>query len=878
MTLRKFFTRGGLLMALLLWLAGSVLAQGGAARVRFVHVIPGAAALDVYINGALALKGIDYGAPTTYFSIPAGTHTVSITPSGLKTVLAEQALTLNAGSITTFIASDPNTLQFIPFEEKLGDAGLGKGRLEIINASAGLAAVDLQTAEDIEIGAGVTPAETTLIPGLAYNAAADYDLEAKTYPFQLAANGSVILGDLNVPVTSGTAHLLIVYGAADAPQTLLLTTSASIPSGAGLVRFINGIVGAPAVDVVVNDTLIAPALSTERATEHIGLPSGEHPLVLRVAGSDDVLFEGQIEVTAGAVQTIVILQGDTEIELQALDDAIGGVTAGSAGVTVINTIPGTNNIAVSIGGEPVGENVPFGMGSPAASLTPIHAPITLNITRDDMSGSVDLPATTFYGGVYYTLVALDGGLFSGPRLLIIPTAIAQGLASAPGAGTETIAVNAAPPTQITAAGTTPVETQVAAAETTAPEVPTNTPAPLATQDLTITGRVILDPGANLQLREFPSTNARSLGLAPSGTEFIVNGRVGAPVALTADGNTPTPLAGATDFVDPVTLLDPLDPKADLVAGDTWINVTYNTPDGGAIIAWVNAQYVDVRNARGEKVRLADQPMVGSNVPGEARSTAITPPPSPEDRKTALVHGLDAASNLNIRRTPETEGEVLGRVGNGAVLDLVGLNEAEEWAYVTFRPEGGGTVSGWVSVQYLKYQLNGQDITLDDLKLAKSKSSDALVYQVVPDDRRGAIGSGAETVALPTPDTLKNTYVAEVKLDPGANLQLRRDPNVDAESLQLVPSGTRVVVTGRTEAADWLFVSFEGDEGWISSRYVVTTYNGNLVQVDKIPVLINGAAATITPVGEGPAVVPTTDTSATPTTAPVEPTATATTAS
>ena len=181
MTLRKFFTRGGLLAALLMLLAGSVLAQSGPARVRFVHVVPGAAALDVYINGALALKGVDYGAPTTYFSIPSGTHTVSITPSGLKTVIESQTITLNADSITTFVASDPATLQFMPFEEKLGDPTLGKGRLEIINAVAGLAAFDVQAAEDIAIGAGVAAGST--IVSIEYGKTVDFDAEAKTYPF-----------------------------------------------------------------------------------------------------------------------------------------------------------------------------------------------------------------------------------------------------------------------------------------------------------------------------------------------------------------------------------------------------------------------------------------------------------------------------------------------------------------------------------------------------------------------------------------------------------------------------------------------------------------------------------------------------------------------
>jgi len=242
---------------------------------------------------------------------------------------------------------------------------------------------------------------------------------------------------------------------------------------------------------------------------------------------------------------------------------------------------------------------------------------------------------------------------------------------------------------------------------------------------------------------------------------------------------------------------------------------------------------------------------------------------PEDRKTTIVQGLDASTNLNIRRTPETTGEVLGRVGNGTVLDLVGLNEADEWAFVIYRPDSGGTVSGWVSVEYLKYQLNSKDIDLEDLKTYVSTFTDLPVYEVVEDERRGSIGSGVETITLPTPDPLKNAFVAEVKLDQGANLQLRRNPSVDAESLQLIPSGTQVVVTGRTEEADWLRVTFEGDEGWVSARYLFVTYNGAGVELEEIPVFVDALATEEAPTGgETVPVVP-----VEPTAVPVEPTAT-----
>src|SRR5690606_10504442 len=108
-----------------------------------------------------------------------------------------------------------------------------------------------------------------------------------------------------------------------------------------------------------------------------------------------------------------------------------------------------------------------------------------------------------------------------------------------------------------------------------------------------------------------------------------------PIPFSATPNAPEDY----EFVDPVTLLaDPT--KDDLAPEQTWLFVTYSTPDGGSINAWANAQYIDVRNPRGERMRLAELPLVAGNTPGEAIDTAVTPPPVPVNRVAAVVFNLD----------------------------------------------------------------------------------------------------------------------------------------------------------------------------------------------------------------------------------------------
>ncbi len=818
---------------LLLVMSLSSLSAQGNSQVRFVHVIPNATAIDVYINGTLAIANLNYANASTYVTVPAGNHTVTVTPAGITSLLWEQTITAAADEAATLVASSPEALKFDAFTDNLSTIDLGQGRLLLVHAIAGAPAVDIQLAEAVTIGGAIQNAGTPIATNMAYATFfGDFDLPAQSYPVNVIAGGANLLSDLTLPVTSNTFTMAIVYGTAELPQVLLLTAPTVPAANTGRLRLVHGVVGAPAVDVYINDVLVAPALTIERPTEHIDLPAGEHTVVLRAAGTEDEIFNGGIAITAGTAATAVVLQGETEIELKAYEDAVSASTPDRAIISVINTIPGTENVDVALpDGTPLATGVAFGSASNPVSLSPMTIGLIFTVTIADMSGVVDVPAETFYGGVYYNLIALDGGAFSAPRLIVAKTGLTQNLTSAPGGG-ATLAI--APTQAPTAAAAQPTAASVAGSEvvTDSTAQPQALPPGTSEEDDTIFGRLLLDPGANLQLREYPRSEARSLGLAPAGTTLVVNGREGAPVAL-VEGQEPPP--EAADWVDPVTLLDPADEKADLVKETTWLNVTFATPDGGSITAWVNSLYVDVRNAENEAILLKTLPLIGGNVPGTAQATAVTPPPIPEDTVSAIVINLNQGTNLNIRRTPTAEGEVLARLPLGTVVEFTGLLETEDWAFVVFRPAEGGSISGWVNTLYIEYRLNNEKIELEDLKEAVGTYTGLPLFQFADAEQRGAITGSVPSVTVPTPDPLEDVVVAEVRLNTGANLQLRRTPDANSESLNLVPNGTQLIVTSRTATGEWLNVTFEGESGWISSLYVVLTFNGDTININDIPV-------------------------------------------
>ena len=525
---------------------------------------------------------------------------------------------------------------------------------------------------------------------------------------------------------------------------------------------------------------------------------------------------------------------DGGLVIESFADDISGVTGTTGAAQVINAIQGAVADVTLSDGTIVAGAVAAGSSSAVSTFAPAKTNLTVALTAGDETGELSVDNLVVYGGVYYNLIVLDGSGFNPPRVIVAETALAQGVQSAPNAGNTTIATGTTG--EVSEVVTAPQPEQAAPPAQVVQPTPA-VPVAVGGEDV-VTARVVLDPSANLQLRQYPSPDALSLGLAPSGTTLEVIAREGRPVAL-VEGQDPPP--EAAEYVDPADFL--VDETDDLNPEETWLRVIYTTPDGGDIEAWVLAQFLVVRDEDGDLQRLADLPTVGLNVPGEARGTELTPPPIPEDVVTAEVFNLNPGVSLNIRRTPTTGGEVLERLPLGTVVELLALlnpatdddtdttlPEDAEWAYIQYRPAGGGSITGWVSTLYIQYSWNNRRIDAEELF-----ERELIDYE--DGETIGRITGGAEQAALPTPDPLEDAYVAEVRINPGANLQFRIAPDAQSESLNLIPSGTRLILDGRTADGEWARTTYEGQQGFIATGFVVISFNGDFVEVPDVPILV-----------------------------------------
>ncbi|MFO7540692.1 MAG: Gmad2 immunoglobulin-like domain-containing protein, partial [Chloroflexota bacterium] len=81
----------------------------------------------------------------------------------------------------------------------------------------------------------------------------------------------------------------------------------------------------------------------------------------------------------------------------------------------------------------------------------------------------------------------------------------------------------------------------------------------------------------------------------------------------------------------------------------------------------------------------------------------------------------------------------------------------------------------------------------------------------------------QELSIPSPDVTATTHF---------NLNFRPLPTVNSTPMGLVPAGTTVDVNGRNMAGDWLFVTFDGQQGWIAGW--LTAVDGDLADVPPIP--------------------------------------------
>ncbi len=776
------------------------------ALLRLVHAVTEAPAVDVLIDGALAASQLAFAENTSYLRLSAGDHSVSVQAGGAP--VTEASFSVNPGQAVTAIVMGPAAApEVMVFEDDLSPLVLGNVRLTATHAVSGADAVDV-----------ILPDGSPVLQALAYgNSSGGIDIPANTYPLAVTPTGGTVEQAIQ-PTTeyhlrAGNFYRLVVLGGG--PGTLLLAGPANPSEDSVFVRGAHAIPDAPTVDIYANETLLIPALDSLAITGPVSLPLGSYDISVRASGAGSneppiasVTLDLSDAALAGQARTVAAVLKGAAIDLQVYEDDFSELAASETRFAVANAVGGSNLIAELDNGTVVEAGEAF----TSAAATETTFGVYELLIASDGGGSFTTDGA-FNGGVLYSYLVTG----TPDALIVIESEVA--LNQQPGSVVATSM--AAAPVETTAPEVAEAPPEAAAVPTEAPPLPLPTAVPQPVQPASapadgLLGQVYnLNPGANLQLRQYPRADALSLGLAPGGTLLTVLGRAGEP-----------------DFENLPMLEDDeaMDPT------QTWLKVTFDTPDGGSITAWAIAQYVQVTED-GERVRLIELDPLPSDVPGEVSGTTVSAPqPSPVSADFyGVVFNINPDANLNIRRTPEVLGEVLVRLPPGTIIEPTGVLQDQSWTFLTYRSEDGGVITGWAATGFIQFVFRGTNY------LPNAERINALlqrgVLRITGSDVRGAVSQGtapAETGGSSDLSQFRNQYIGTTELDPDANLHLRRTPDAAGESLALIPNGGVLIVIGRTSNAEWLQVTYDDVDGWVASTFVDIQINGRPVDLLDVP--------------------------------------------
>lgn len=884
---RNWLVTGALVIAALLALlgplsGGAVGAQTGepTARLRFLHAVSGGPNVDVYLDGARVVPALGYGEVTPHMQVPAGEHQVALRTADsdpTSAALVEVTVPLAADLAFTVVAQGTaDAVEAALYEDILDEIAPGLARLTAISAVADAPPLDVLTSEGGPLLQGVNYGtqfgSVNIGTGLQ---------DLVIVPAGGAVDSAIVrIGE--VALEHGALYTFVVSGTldgAEAPSARVVKTPLNVQADGARLRVANASPDAGLVDVYLDDILLAPALEQGAMTIHMPLPVGDYTLSARPAGSaaaDDALVSADVSLSeAGAAQTVVLTGESAEgsLALQSAPDALADVTEDQAQVAVINAVSGTE-VSVSLASDQTELASAVTEGASAtASVEPGREVLAVQVAGEGDPVDVTVPEMPLVGGVYYTVLVYGGGASEAPvQASVGDTPVSVGMTSAPGSSAEVVAAVTTPeptvveeviteeapvaeetqdsevvpdeptaeetPAESGVEPTEPVDTELVLEPTpeegVAPQEPAAQP-PAPTQAPAVpVAFVQLDPGANLQCRQYPASTAFSLGLIPANTQLRVLGRPGEPIVPDTGEATPEPTPVIEDIPD------------------MWLLTEWTQPEGGYITCWVNAQYLRVEFS-GRLLdtieELMELPEVPFNQPGEAVDTAIRPPTPIYNAILATVN-LDPGVSLQIRRMPATDAEALDRAPAGTQFEALGYIESPSeglvgqpvdpnWVRVRYIKENQAATVGWVSAQYVSISQLGRALDLTALPVLEEAEPGFYetpgIQPQIPIEQQAIVGA--------------------VALDPGANLNLRDRPTQDARVVVGIPSGSTVELIGRNFDGTWVRVTYETEgtvlEGWVATQYLTVTRGGQAYDVMELPD-VGEAPVDVTPAEGAPA--------------------------
>ena len=411
------------------------------AQLRVTHASADAPAVNVYVDGALALEGvefkqssglIEFAEPKTIEVevrgiLPDGSEVSVIGPVDLALAEGERTDVVAVGDLfdaNGAISIAPKVLPAVEIDDDISDV-----RVSVLHAAPGVGAVDIYVTAP-----GGALADTTPITAAFGDAAGPVALAADTqYQVRIAPQGSseVVFDSGTVSFPAGTELVLVAventYKLKPSPVTLLAvgpegaSEVVDVNTGAA-VRVVHNSADTPAVDVLVNGAVAVDALAFPDATNYSDLeaPAGTYNVVV-AADADNSIAPIDVDLTLEATKSYTVIAAGSLAEMTLVpilteDDRRNVATAAKVEVIhgsflVAGQIPVDiylTSDGVIADAEPAISDLAYQETTGQLALSPGDYWITVTAAGDKSVVAFDSGATlALEAGVNYTVIARD---------------------------------------------------------------------------------------------------------------------------------------------------------------------------------------------------------------------------------------------------------------------------------------------------------------------------------------------------------------------------------------------------------------------------------------------------------------------------------------
>jgi hypothetical protein len=185
-----------------------ILQDGRQVSLRVAHASPDAPAVDVWLNGSIAISGLAFGETSDYSNLPPGQYEVAVTPAGETSPrVIEATLTLTGGMKYTVAAVGALAdIEPLVLADESSTPAAGMAHVRFVHLSPDAPAVDVALA-----GGDV------LFGNVAFKEASDYlPVPASSYNLEvrLAGTNTVVLPLPGVVLEEGTVYTVFAMGLA----------------------------------------------------------------------------------------------------------------------------------------------------------------------------------------------------------------------------------------------------------------------------------------------------------------------------------------------------------------------------------------------------------------------------------------------------------------------------------------------------------------------------------------------------------------------------------------------------------------------------------------------------------------------------------------